>query len=161
MTLLVRSSGELPREQTLSKSTYPYRREFGATRPRAIYENFSTSPDETIAGIHALRTWPQEWDGYQLAPSGGSIRRALSWIDDLYDDVSTMGRKWMTPLVVADAHGNVVFEWLNDRNRLVVYVSPTTVEYVKAWGPDIWSDMEDGEIGTPQERKVLWRWLMG
>jgi hypothetical protein len=110
--------------------------------------------------ITNLLTWPKEWDGYQLAPSRDAVTQAFLWIKQLYMSASTKG-EWMDPLIVADAHGNVVFEWLNDHKRLVVYVSPTSVEYLKAWGPDIWSDMEDGEIEAPGKRDELWRWLTG
>jgi hypothetical protein len=111
--------------------------------------------------ISNLLTWPKEWDGYQVAPSREAVAHAFSWIKELHRDISTTREKWLDPLIVADAHGNVVFEWLNGNNRLVVYVSPETVEYLQAWGPDIWSDMKDGEIETPAKRQDLWRWLMG
>jgi hypothetical protein len=111
--------------------------------------------------ITNLLLWPREWDGYQMAPSRESVMRAFRWIEDLYEDVPAMGEEWIDPLIVADAHGNVVFEWQNGNNRLIVYVSPETVEYLKASGPDIWSDMDDGEVTTPEDRQDLWRWLMG
>lgn len=111
--------------------------------------------------ITGLLSWPKEWDGYQMAPSRESAMRAFRWIKRLYEDVPAISEKWLDPLIVADAHGNVVFEWLNGNNRLVVYVSPETVEYLKAWGPDIWSDMKDGVVETPAERQDLWRWLVG
>src|SRR5215203_4331962 len=105
--------------------------------------------------LSQLLTWPEEWDGYQVAPSHDAVANAFQWIKGLYEDASRAD-EWIDPLIVADAHGNVVFEWLNDNKRLVVHVSPETVEYLKTWGPDIWSDMEDGEAETPEERWTLW-----
>jgi hypothetical protein len=166
MSLLTPARSDVPREQTISKAVYPYppRRKFDVIQPRAIHKNFRTPLDESIDDIDALLTWPEEWDGYQVAPSLDAVRHAHLWIQSLYEDVedvSTGSQAWVDPLVVADAHRNVVFEWLKDNNRLVVYVSPHRVEYLKVWGPDIWTDMEDGTVETPEERWALWRWLMG
>jgi hypothetical protein len=151
-----------------AEGVYPrFRSNLSSIESREIYENFRTPLAETIDNINALQSWPDEWDGYQMAPSSGSIKHALSWIKDLYEDVSTMLYKdasqmdkvWLDPFVVADAHGNVVFEWWKNRRKLTVYVSSTTVEYIKVWGPNIFSDMEDGEVEVSTERQALWRWL--
>jgi hypothetical protein len=166
MSLLTPSRSDVSREQTKSKAVYPYppRQKFDVIQPRAIHKNFRTPLDKTLDDIDALLTWPEEWDGYQVAPSHDAVRHARSWISSLYEeveDVLTGSREWIDPLVVADAHRNVVFEWLKNHNRLVIYVSPDRIEYLKVWGPDIWSAMEDGNVETPKERLALWRWLMG
>ncbi len=166
MTLLTRSSEENPTEKTRARTVYPFppRRIFDATKPRPIYENFRTPLDETLDDIDALLTWPEEWDGYQVAPSGDAVGHARSWITSLYEEVeyaSTGSWEWIDPLVVADAHRNVVFEWWEERRKLTVYVTPTGVEYVKVWGPDIFSEMEDGDVKGAEDRRKLWRWLMG
>ncbi len=163
MTVLAQPARDLPREQTTSEAVYPYppRRQFDVIQPRAIYENFRTPLDETLDEIDALLAWPEEWDGYQVAPSHDAVRHARSWIELLYEDVSASSQGWIEPLVVADAHRNVVFEWLKNNYRLIIYVSPEMVEYLKVWGPDIWSDMEDGNVETSEESRALWRWLMG
>jgi hypothetical protein len=109
--------------------------------------------------ITSLLSWPKEWDGYQMAPSRESVTRAFRWIKDLYEDVPAMGEEWIDPLIGADAHGNVVFEWWEDHKKLTVYVTPTEVEYVKVSGPDIFSDMEDGEVEGVEDRRALWHWL--
>ncbi len=120
------------------------------------------SSSETRAEIAALRSWPEGWNGYDAAaPNPSAVRHALSWIEDLYEDTLTTGRGWISPHVVADAHGNVVLEWWEDRKKLTIYVHTKTVEYVKVWGPDIFSDMEDGEVEGAEDRRTLWNWLTG
>lgn len=110
--------------------------------------------------INDLMTWPEEWDGYQMAPSHESITAAFSWIKSLYQEVSREDEKWLDPLITADSFENVVFEWWEGRKKLTVYVTPETVEYLKVWGPDIFSDMEDGLIETPKQYLILWNWLI-
>ena len=50
-------------------------------------------------------------------------------------------------------------EWWEDQKKLTIYVHPETVEYIKVWGPDIFSDMEDGEVEGAEDYRALWRWL--
>ncbi len=118
------------------------------------------SSSETRAEIAALRSWPEGWNGYDaVAPNPGAVRNALAWIEDLYEDTLTTRRGWISPHVIAEAHGNVVLEWWEGRKKLTIYIHPKVVEYVKVWGPDIFSDMEDGEVGGIKDRRALWSWL--
>ena len=113
-----------------------------------------------MAELAALSSWREDWNGYgAAAPNHEAIGRALLWVEDLHEDTLTTKRGWRDPHVVADAHGNVVFEWWEGRKKLTIYVHPNTVEYVKVWGPNIFSDMEDGEARGTEDRRALWRWL--
>ena len=169
MTLLARASEDNPREKTPAKTVYPFpprrtpRRIFDVIPPSAIYyDNFRTPLDEALEDVDALQTWPEEWDGYQVAPSGDAVSHARRWIRSLYEEVEEASTgEWINPLVVADAHRNVVFEWWKGHKKLTVYVTPTGVEYVKVWGPDIFSEMDDGDIKGAEDRRKLWNWLMG
>lgn len=96
-----------------------------------------------------------------MVPKHEAIGRALVWIEDLYEDTLTTGKRWIAPNVVADADGNVVFEWWEDQKKLTIYIHPETVEYVKVWGPDIFSEMENGEAEGIEARRMLWNWLTG
>ena len=132
----------------------------GDGEPRPIYRNFGEPHRKTGEEIISLSSWPEGWNGYDAAaPSPEAIRHALSWIEDLYEDTLTLDRRWIAPHVVADADGNVVLEWWEGRKKLTIYVHPDTVEYIKVWGPDIFSDMEDGEVEGTEDHRALWRWL--
>lgn len=134
----------------------------GDGEPQPIHRNFGGPLRKTRAEIVTLLSWPEGWNGYDAAaPSPGAVRHAFSWIEDLYGDTLTTGMGWIPPHVVADAHGNVVLEWWEGRKKLTVYVHPEPVEYVKVWGPDVFSDMEDGEVEGAENRRALWRWLTG
>jgi hypothetical protein len=112
-----------------------------------------------VRSLCGLRWWPEGWNGYDaLEPNRGSIKHAYSWITQLYVELSA--NLWIKPHVIADADGDVVFEWWKDHKKLTVYVSPRTVEYVTVEGPDMASEMDDGTIETSQDSLMLWRWLI-
>jgi hypothetical protein len=113
-----------------------------------------------VAELGALSSWREGWNGYDAAPPNReALYRVSLWIEELHEDALTTGRGWRDPHVVADAHGNVVLEWWEGRKKLTIYIHPKAVEYVKVWGPDIFSDMEDGEVGGIKDRRALWSWL--
>lgn len=125
---------------------------------RMLYRNFDTPFAATVREICELRWWPEGWNGYDAAkPNPDSIEHAYSWITQLYRDLSA--ELWIKPHVIADADGDVVFEWWKGQKKLTIYVSPQTVEYVTVEGPDIASDMDDGVIETSRDSRMLWLWL--
>jgi hypothetical protein len=131
----------------------------GDNEPQALRRNFYDPLSDTERNIRDLYRWPEGWNGYDAAkPNPASIAHAQAWITQLYRDVRAA--LWIEPHVIADADGDVVFEWWNGQKKLTVYVSPTTAEYVKVEGPDITSDMEDGVIETARDRRDLWQWLL-
>lgn len=132
----------------------------GDGEPRPIYRNFGEPYLKTREDTVSLASWAEGWNGYDAAaPNPDAIGHAFSWIEDLYEDTLTAERGWTLPHVVANADGNVVLEWWEGRKKLTIYVHPETVEYVKVWGPDIFSDMEDGEVEGAEDHRMLWRWL--
>ena len=50
--------------------------------------------------------------------------------------------------------------WKEDRN-LIVYVSPDALYYLRSWGPDIETQMMDGQIEDRVDNQRLWHWLQG
>jgi hypothetical protein len=115
---------------------------------------------KTWTELDALLSWREGWNGYDAgAPKHESINHAFVWIKNLYEDTSKSGKQWIAPNIVADADGNVVFEWWQGQKKLTVYIHPETVEYVKVWGPDIFSEMEDGNVEQVEDRCALWNWL--
>jgi hypothetical protein len=59
--------------------------------------------------------------------------------------------------VTAGVNGEVVLEWWHGEKKLTVYVTSESVEYLKVWGDDIGSEMEDGDAAPVAP--ALWRWL--
>lgn len=149
------------KEITPTTVNYVVHSGIGDSEPRPIYRNFGEPHWKTRAEIVALLSWPEGWNGYDAAaPNPEAVRHAFLWIKDLYKDTLetlTTDNGWIAPHVVA--HGNVVFEWWEGHKKLTVYISPKAVEYVKVWGPDMFSDMEDGDVEGAEDRRALWRWL--
>lgn len=117
---------------------------------------------KTRTELDALMSWREGWNGYDAAsPRHEAIDHASVWVAGLYEDALTTEKQWMAPDVVADADGNVVFEWWKGQKKLTIYIHPETVEFVKVWGPDILSEMENGEAEGIETRRMLWTWLTG
>lgn len=115
----------------------------------------------TLAEIYDLLTWPEAWNGYDAcAPKYEAIQYAEHWIELFYLEIMNLRLDWLEPNVTASAEGEVVFEWRHGINRLTVYLGNQRAEYVKDWGADINTEMEDGYANSPGIRKALWKWLM-
>lgn len=114
----------------------------------------------TLTEIYNLLTWSKGWNGYDAcAPKYEAVQYADHWIELFYQEVISSGHIWIDPNVTASAEGEVVFEWRQDEKNLTVYVGNEIVEYVKDWGADINTEMEDGYINSPSVRRSLWKWL--
>ncbi len=133
--------------------------------PRVIQRNFQSARSEvndTLIDIDCLRSRGENWDGYgEAAPNGASIEHAKKWIRQMHQHASGPLLPWAKPLVGADGSGNIVLEWWKDERKLTIFVTPRAVEYLKSWGTRIFSEMEDGDIGSASECRALWNWLHG
>ncbi len=60
--------------------------------------------------------------------------------------------------MIADAEGEVVFEWWHGNKKLTVYIGDDSAEYVQVWGTDRHSEMSDGdaEILNLSQVSLLW-----
>ncbi len=66
---------------------------------------------------------------------------------------------WSDPQVSASERGDIVLEWWSGPHKLTLYFGSSSVEYVRVWGPNIESEMDDGPLKTRDEFEALWRWL--
>lgn len=154
-----------PKEFTLTNVNYHVRQGYGTRqdsdegKPKALHKNFRNQFPKTERDIYELLSWPERWDGYDAPkPNPASVTHARSWAEQLHRDVSA--ELWIKPHVIADEEGDVVFEWWKGRKKIAVYISPEAAEYVKVERLDGSSNMEDGSIETPEDRRMLWRWLI-
>ena len=110
--------------------------------------------------LAALRERAAGWNGYDaLAPDREAIAFAETWLVGLYQQVTAHGAPWLAPHVTSSAEGEIVFEWWNDPRKLTVYCTTEDANYVKVWGPDMVTQMEDGDATSPAARQQLWMWL--
>ncbi|HZS77281.1 MAG TPA: hypothetical protein VFA41_11765 [Ktedonobacteraceae bacterium] len=117
--------------------------------------------NDTISRVQALLTLKEGWNGYDaLPPDPDAIQHAAKWIRGLYLEVSNIDHAWIEPNVIADAEGNVVFEWWHGKKKLTVYVGRESAEYVQVWGTDIYSEMAEGDVESASIQQKLWLWLV-
>jgi hypothetical protein len=84
------------------------------------------------AKLRHLLTWSVGWNGYDsLAPNSDAVLHAENWIVRLFLEVADAGLTWIQPNVIADANGDVVFEWWHGKKKLTVYIEDESAEYVQ------------------------------
>ncbi|HYT41152.1 MAG TPA: hypothetical protein VEP90_02295 [Methylomirabilota bacterium] len=114
--------------------------------------------NDILVEIGNLLTWQDGWNGYDIpAPRLSAIMHATSWISKFYYLVT--GLDWISPNVTAGSQGEIVFEWWRGVKKLTVYISNRNAEYVQVWGPDINTDMNDGDAEPIETCRMLWVWL--
>jgi len=148
------------RRPTSDRIFYDVRHVAVGDDPAFVHENFRTPLAGTSQKLGQMLSWQENWNRHGAAkPNALSILNALRWIDHMRIDLASARMRWREPYVVPDANGHIVFEWSCRDRTLSIYISPDTVEYLKVKGPNIYSDMEDGEI-VADDYLDLWRWLM-
>lgn len=99
----------------------------------------------TIQKIMSLQSWGTNWDGVEVtAVSAKAVANATALIDQLYSTATQLNIDWDAPNVTASSLGEVVLEWWNHERKLTLYVDKEQTQYVKVWGEDIDTEMDDG-----------------
>lgn len=116
---------------------------------------------DTLKELYEVLTWDDGWNGYDArAPKYDAVINADKWIVQFFLEVGNWGKNWIRPNVSASGDGEVVFGWRVGAKRLTIYIGEQSAEYVKAWGPDMINDMDDGEADLASTRQSLWKWLV-
>ena len=116
--------------------------------------------DEFLESVRSLPQWIHSSPILVSEIDQQTIKFAEQFIKHLYDLILTNGLTWLSPHVGTDGAGEVSFEWWRNQNVLTIFVNPSgQIEYLKAWGPHIWREMEEGDSPTDQELLNLWQWL--
>jgi len=77
---------------------------------------------------------------------------AKEWLAQLRKTVD------IDPLVNVNG-SETIFEWWRGSRKVTVYFTEKSIEFIKVWGPDIDSGMEEGMIETHEQAKELLEWL--
>ena len=111
--------------------------------------------------IEDLSELGDNWNGSSISsPKPKSLEYALSWVQFAYASVLESGSVWLSPHITADEEGDVVFEWWNGPKKLIIYVSPTDISFVRVWGANITDEMAEGMIQTKDEFLQIWIWVI-
>ena len=112
-----------------------------------------------LAPIENLQT---NWDGNgSLAPKQATLQHAREFLGILTGAAVASGHPFANPLVSVDQRGYITLEWWHNSRSLTVYIAGNNaIEYLKAWGTDITSDMEDGSVTLLTDVVSLLKWLL-
>lgn len=113
---------------------------------------------ETFAALEALQ---DNWDGHgSPAPSRALLAEAKEAFALLHAGALARGVRWEAPHVGVNERGQITLEWWQGDRSLTVFVrAEDRVDYLKAWGKDIETEMEDGEVSRLSDFAALSRWL--
>ena len=117
--------------------------------------------DTQIEIYHLLATPIDEEDDTSWIPALDAVQRAYNWIIQLFFIASDTGLAWIKPHVTSNPDGEVVFEWWHGVKKMTIYVSEQSVDFVRVWGTDIHSRIDDGDAESTGVCRSLWIWLMG
>jgi hypothetical protein len=157
----VASPGVASTANTLFRETYWSHGPRSLTRQETLeWAQRRASLLATVLRVRALRRRPQGWNGYDaLPPDLAAIVYAEAWLRELHREVETASAPWLQPHVTSSAEGEVVLEWWNEPKKLTHYFSASEAGFVRSWGPDIVSEMDDGDAASTTCRQQLWNWL--
>lgn len=117
--------------------------------------------DTQIEIYHLLATPALEDDETSWIPELDAVNQAYNWIMQLFLITSDTGLAWIRPHVTSNPDGEVVFEWWHGVKKMTIYVSEQSVDFVRVWGTDIHSRIDEGNAESTSVCRSLWIWLMG
>jgi hypothetical protein len=108
-----------------------------------------------------LESLEDDWDGHgSAAPSPEVIEYAREVFALIQASALARCIEWTGPHVGCNERGQISLEWWNKQRTLTVFVrSAERVDFLKSWGANIETEMEDGEVNTVADFVTLARWL--
>lgn len=142
-------------------ASFTYPRESTAADLATILKDFKPAYlRNSNSKLQNFKNLSDNWDGYGSAsPSENTIAKSLNWLNEEYDEIFNYGLFWRQPAISLSADGEVVFEWWSNNKKLTIYIGEEAMEYVRVWGANIDSEMEDGTLELGQFIN-LWAWLI-
>ena len=101
------------------------------------------------------------WDGYgSPAPTTEVIVYAREALAMLHAGALAQSTAWTEPHISCNERGHVTLEWWKGSQTLTLYVrSANKLDYLKAWGSNIDSEMKNGSVEGIADFIALSRWL--
>lgn len=114
--------------------------------------------DESFAALEVLK---DNWDDNgSLAPVPECVAYAREALALLQAGALARGVHWTEPHIGSNERGQVTLEWWREGRALTLFIrSGDQVDYLKAWGSNIASEMEDGTVERIADFIALSRWL--
>jgi hypothetical protein len=80
------------------------------------------------------------------------------WLPRIFDRGCKVGG-WAPPHITCSDLGEIVCEWWKGEHKLTIYFGDNGPEFIKVWGTDIETEMEDGQLTEGWGLTSLWLWL--
>lgn len=102
-----------------------------------------------------------DWDGHgSLAPIPAMLDAARESLALLHSGALARGVPWTEPHVGVNERGQITLEWWVGERTLTVFIrSASQIDYLRSWGTNIETEMEDGELSRLADFAALSRWL--
>ena len=86
-----------------------------------------------------------------------ALSLALGFLMDFQHNIASLTSQ--NPYITWSAEGEIVLEWRRGERQLIFYIDDQKICFLKAWGTDIYQQMEEGDVLSTQEINSLWQWL--
>lgn len=91
--------------------------------------------------------------------------KSSDWINKLRHDLLDIGQPLIVetqPSIAFDEYQSEVrVAWYNREKTLTLFFGENEASYLKAWGPSVINDMEDGNIESSEQLLELYVWSQG
>ncbi len=116
-----------------------------------------------LEALDSLSTKRENWNGTHVAaPSLACLKRADQFLHNSCKLVIDRYLRWENPHITADEAGNTVLEWWGQNAaKLTIYVTPDREEFIRVWGANTDTEMEDGAFSSDADFLNVWKWLLG
>lgn len=135
--------------------------------PGGTNEEYSHSESCSIAvsrGSQTRKGFLMEWQDEVITQARGAsvsaTNRATSWLKNMYDNLVSKSLKWQMPHINVSPEKEVVFEWWSNGRKLTIYFSDENAVLIKVWGPNIDTEMNEGDAEDLAEAIDAWKWLI-
>ena len=103
----------------------------------------------------------QNWDHHGApAPAPEIVEYSRDVLALIHAAALARNIGWWEPHIGCNERGQVTLEWWHNSRTLTLFIrSSTRVDYLKSWGTDIDTEMEDGEVSRISDFLALSGWL--
>lgn len=109
--------------------------------------------------LSSFESYGANWDGNNSPrPDRASIDATKDFLKLVHASISNNSIPFTCPFITPNEYGEIALEWWRHEKKLTVYIASNEIRYIKSWGTNIFSDMEDGTM-RGGDIPLLWNWL--
>ena len=82
-----------------------------------------------------------------------------NWLKEIEKIIDDFNNTWKPPHISTGSNGETVLEWWNEDKKLTIYMEDEKIHFVRSWGTDIHTEMQDGYLTSSNVFIGLWCWL--